>query len=120
MKIAEVKLPDAVNQQIEETARLHLSVPELLRNLAETGRDSSHSFAAWHRVSDFASGSRRVGASVCAGVSFGWGSPGEEDRQAVGGERTILQKPMSTIIQNDGKTELPLEVQKALGVRPDY
>ncbi len=36
MKIAEVKLPDAVYQQIEETpARLHLSVPDLLRNLAE-------------------------------------------------------------------------------------
>ncbi|HUD46606.1 MAG TPA: hypothetical protein VMR33_07240 [Candidatus Baltobacteraceae bacterium] len=36
MKIAEVQLPDAVYQQMEETAaRLHLSVPELLRSLAE-------------------------------------------------------------------------------------
>ncbi len=36
MKIAEVKLPDAVYQQMEDTAaRLHLSVPDLLRNLAE-------------------------------------------------------------------------------------
>ena len=36
MKIAEVKLPDAVYQQVEEAAaRLHLSVPELLRCLAE-------------------------------------------------------------------------------------
>lgn len=36
MKTTEVKLPDAVYQRVEETAaRLHLSVPELLRNLAE-------------------------------------------------------------------------------------
>jgi hypothetical protein len=36
VKIAEVKLTDAVYQQMEETAaRLHLSVPDLLRSLAE-------------------------------------------------------------------------------------
>jgi hypothetical protein len=36
VKTAEVQLPDAVYQQMEQTAaRLHLSVPELLRNLAE-------------------------------------------------------------------------------------
>jgi hypothetical protein len=36
MRIAEVKLPDTVYQQMEATAaRLHLTVPELLRNLAE-------------------------------------------------------------------------------------
>jgi hypothetical protein len=42
MKIAEVKLPDAVYQRMEETAaRLHLSVPELLRNLAEQAVQNS-------------------------------------------------------------------------------
>ena len=36
MRVAEVELPDAVYQQVEETAsRLHLSVPGLLRALAE-------------------------------------------------------------------------------------
>jgi hypothetical protein len=36
VKIAEVKLTDAIYQRMEETAaRLHLSVPDLLRSLAE-------------------------------------------------------------------------------------